>query len=53
VLIAVAIGYFAICWSLSLLGRRLERRSARELRPRLAPIAAAGLQPEAVAPARP
>jgi His/Glu/Gln/Arg/opine family amino acid ABC transporter permease subunit len=52
VLLAVAIGYFAICWSLSLLGRRLERRSARELRPQMQPAAAAGLQPDAIMPAR-
>lgn len=53
VLVAVAIGYFAVCYSLSFLGRRLERRSAREIRPRVAPAAAAALQPEAVAPANP
>jgi polar amino acid transport system permease protein len=34
VLIAVAIGYFAICYSLSWLGQRLEGRSMRELRTR-------------------
>jgi His/Glu/Gln/Arg/opine family amino acid ABC transporter permease subunit len=52
VLVAVAIGYFAICWTLSMLGRRLERRSARELRPQVEPAAAAGLQPDAILPAR-
>jgi His/Glu/Gln/Arg/opine family amino acid ABC transporter permease subunit len=52
VLVAVAIGYFAICWTLSLLGRRLERRSARELRPQVQPAAVAGLQPDAILPAR-
>ena len=53
VLLAVAIGYFIVCWSLSLIGRRLERSTAREIRPRVAPAAEAGLQPEAVVAARP
>lgn len=34
VLVAVALGYFAICFSLSWLGRKLEQRTMRELRPR-------------------
>ena len=33
VLVAVAFGYFVICSSLSQVGRHLERRTARELRP--------------------
>ena len=41
VLIAVAIGYFAICFSLSLIGRQLERRTMRELRPQRPPALAA------------
>ena len=53
VLLAVAIGYFIVCWSLSLLGRRLERSTAREIRPQVAPAVEAGLQPEAVVAARP
>jgi His/Glu/Gln/Arg/opine family amino acid ABC transporter permease subunit len=53
VLVAVAIGYFGICYSLSLLGRRLERRSARKVRLRVEPAAAAGLQPDAIMPAVP
>jgi ABC-type amino acid transport system permease subunit len=32
VLVAVAFGYFAICFSLSQVGRYFERRTARELR---------------------
>ena len=32
VLLAVALGYFAMCFTLSRLGPRLERRTARELR---------------------
>jgi hypothetical protein len=32
VLIAVAFGYFVICFSLSQVGRYLERRTTRELR---------------------
>jgi polar amino acid transport system permease protein len=31
VLVAVALGYFAICYSLSLLGRHFERRATRDL----------------------
>jgi polar amino acid transport system permease protein len=37
VLVAVALGYFAICFSLSQLGRYLERRTTRELRPATEP----------------
>jgi hypothetical protein len=37
VLVAVAFGYFAICFSLSQLGRYLERRTTRELRPATEP----------------
>jgi polar amino acid transport system permease protein len=33
VLIAVAFGYFVICFALSRLGRELERRTTRDLRP--------------------
>lgn len=40
VLVAVALGYFAICYSLSWLGRRLEQRTMRELRPRAEIVAA-------------
>jgi polar amino acid transport system permease protein len=37
VLIAVAFGYFVICFSLSQVGRYLERRTTRELRPATEP----------------
>jgi hypothetical protein len=33
VLVAVAFGYFVICFSLSQVGRHFERRTARELQP--------------------
>jgi hypothetical protein len=33
VLVAVALGYFAICYSLSLLGRHFEHRATRDLLP--------------------
>lgn len=52
VLLAVAIGYFVVCYSLSFLGRRLERHTAREIRPQAAVAAETGLQPGAVVPAR-
>ena len=39
VLVAVAFGYFVICFSLSQLGRHLERRTARELLPQADTVA--------------
>jgi hypothetical protein len=48
VLVAVAFGYFVICFSLSQVGRHFERRSERELQPsrataRPAPAPALGI----------
>ena len=44
VLVAVALGYFAICYSLSLLGRHFEHRATRELLPQ-ADTVALGIPP--------
>jgi len=45
VLVAVACGYFMICFSLSQVGRYLERRTTRELRPATEPARAAVARP--------
>jgi hypothetical protein len=39
VLVAVALGYFAICYSLSLLGCHFEHRATRELLPQADKVA--------------
>jgi hypothetical protein len=45
VLVAVARGYFMICFALSQVGRYLERRTTRELRPATEPARAAVARP--------